>query len=229
MTRVAMVVLVGALVLALAVEAAAVPIAQRLVARAMGRCLTFEAVTIDAVRRPVLPGLLVGRARDVELVATGIELEGLRVERARIRSAQVLLPWAPFPPADPPPAALEITANERDLEAWLQARAPLGLTPVVELTPGVAAVGVAALPARVRVEVAVRDRVLRVAPVGRVPAWFASLGLDLAFEVPEDVTLDHLVVEEGRLAATLAVDAVAGVDGSRGCVGPLADRSEAPA
>ncbi len=229
MTRVAAVVVVGVLVLALAVEAAAVPVAERLVARAMGRCLTFEAVTIDAVRRPVLPRLLTGRARDVEFVATGIELEGLRVERARIRSAQVILPWAPFPPADPPPAVLEVTATERDLEAWLQAQAPLGLAPVVELTPGVAAVGVSALPARVRVEVAVRDRVLRVAPVGRVPAWFASLGLDLAFDLPDDVRLDHLVVEEGQLAATLAVDAVAGVDGSRGCAGPLADRSAVPA
>ena len=229
MTRVAAVVVVGVLVLALAVEAAAVPVAERLVARAMGRCLTFEAVTIDAVRRPVLPRLLTGRARDVEFVATGIELEGLRVERARIRSAQVILPWAPFPPADPPPAVLEVTATERDLEAWLQAQAPLGLAPVVELTPGVAAVGVSALPARVRVEVAVRDRVLRVAPVGRVPAWFASLGLDLAFDLPDDVRLDPLVVEAGQLAATLAVDAVAGVDGSRGCAGPLADRSAVPA
>lgn len=229
MTRVALVVLASVLVLALVAEAAAVPIAQRQVARAMGRCLTFESVTIDAVRRPIVPRLLVGRARDVELVATGIELEGLRVEHARIRSAQVLLPWAPFPPADPPPAALELTATERDLQAWLQARAPLGLTPLVELTPGVAAVGVAALPTRVRVEVAVRDRVLRVAPVGRVPAWFASLGLDLTFELPDDVALEDLVVEEGRLAVTLAVDALAGVDGSEDCAGPLAMASEVPA
>jgi hypothetical protein len=214
------------LVLALAVEVVAVPVAQRLVARAMGRCLTFESVAIEAVRRPVLPRLLVGRARDVELVATGIELDGLRVERARIHSPQVVLPWAPFPPAEPPPAELELTATERDLGAWLEARAPLGLAPVVELTPGVAAVGVRALPARVRMEVAVRDRILRVAPVGRVPAWFTSLGLDLSFELPDDVRLDHLVVEEGRLAATLAVDAVAGVDGSRGCTGPLVDRSQ---
>jgi hypothetical protein len=228
-TRVAALVLVGVLVLALAVEAAAVPVAQRLVARAMGRCLAVEAVTIAAVRRPVLPQLLLGRARDVELVATGLELDGLRVEAATIRSSQVLLPWAPFPPAAPPPAELELIATERDLGAWLEARAPFGLAPVVELTPGVAAVGVAALPARVRVEVAVRDRVLRVAPVGQVPAWFASLGLDLAFELPDDVRLDHLVIEEGRLAATVAVDAVAGVDGSRGCAGPLADRSGAPA
>jgi hypothetical protein len=224
-TRVVAVVVTG-LVLALAVEAMAVPVAQRLVARAMGRCLAFETVAIEAVRRPVLPRLLVGRARDVELVTTGIELDGLRVERARIRSPQVVLPWAPFPPADPPPAELELTATERDLGAWLEARAPLGLTPVVELTAGVAAVGVRALPARVRLEVAVRDRVLRVAPVGRVPAWFTALGLDLTVELPDDVRLDHLVVEEGRLAATLAVDAVAGVDGSRGCTGPLADRSQ---
>lgn len=229
MTRVAIVVLASVVVLALIAEAAAVPLARHQVARAMGRCLTFESVTIDAVRRPIVPRLLVGRAREVELVATGIELEGLRVDHARIRSAQVLLPWAPFPPADPPPAALELTATERDLQAWLQARAPLGLTPVVELTPGVAAVGVSALPTRVRVEVAVRDRVLRVAPVGRVPAWFASLGLDLAFELPDDVALEDLVVEEGRLAVTLAVDALAGVDGSDDCAGPLAIDTEVPA
>jgi hypothetical protein len=222
-------VVVGLLVLALAAEAAAVPVAERLVARAMGRCVPVESVAIDAVRRPVLPRLLLGRAHDVEFVATGIELEELRVERARITSPQVLLRWAPFPPADPPPAELELTATERDLTAWLEARAPLGLTPILELTSGVAAIGVSPLPARVRVEVAVRDRVLRVAPVGRVPAWFTSLGLDLAFELPDDVRLDHLEVEDGQLAATLAVDAVAGVDGSRGCAGPLAVRPEAPA
>jgi hypothetical protein len=222
-------VVAGLVVLALMVEAAAVPVAERLVARAMARCLTFEAVTIETVRRPVLPRLVLGRARDVELVATGIQLDGLRVEEARIDSSQVLLPWAPFPPAAAPPAELDLTVTERDLGVWLSARAPLGLSPVLELTPGVAAVGVQPLPTRVRVEVEVRDRILRVAPVGRVPTWFASLGLDLAVELPDDVRLDHLVVEQGRLAASLAVDAVAGVDGRRGCAGPLADRSEASA
>jgi hypothetical protein len=226
-TRVAVLVVAGLLALMVTLEVAAVPIAERLVTRAMERCVVVESVAIASTRRPVLPRLVVGRARDVELVATGIELEGLRVERARIRSGQVVLPWAPFPPAAPPPAELELTVTEQDLATWLEARAPLGMSPVLELTPGVAAVGVAPLPARVRLEVAVRDRIVRVAPVGRVPAWFARLGLDLAFELPDDVRLDDLVVEQGRVAATLAVDAVAGVDGSGGCAGPLADRADA--
>lgn len=211
----------GLLVVLLVAELAAVALATRFVSDALGRCLPFESVTVEHVRRPVVPRLLVGRARDVELVAEGVRFDDLRVERAHMVLPLALAPWAPYAPDDPPPAQLTLTASETDLGEWLDARAPLGIRPTLELTPGVAAIGLAPFPSRVRLAVEVTDAGLRLAPVGRLPGWFASLGLDLAIALPERLRVDALAVVEGALTTSLQVDVVAGVDGSAGCEGPL--------
>lgn len=214
-------------VVAVTVELAALPLATRAVGGALERCLTFDELEVEAIDRPVLPRLLAGRARDVEVTATGVDLDGIRVERARMELPEVGLPWAIRPPPVSE-ATLELVLAEADLQDYLADRAPFGLEPVVELTPGVAALGIEPLPARVRVEVEVRDRVLRVTPAGEVPVWFEALGMDLDVELPHDVELDRLDIRQDALLATLRVEAVASTDGSSGCPGPLGgDRPEA--
>lgn len=209
-------------VVAVVVELAALPIATRLVGGALERCLAIDDLEVETIDRPVLPRLLVGRARGVELTATGLHLDEIRVERARLELPEVGLPWAIRPPPGDE-ATLELELSERDLQEFLGERTPFGLEPVVELTPGVATLGIEPLPAGVRVEVEVRDRVLRVTPAGDVPDWFGALGLDLDLELPDDVELDRLDLRQDALLATLRVEVVPGIDGSEGCSGPLGD------
>jgi hypothetical protein len=209
------------LVVALVVEIAALPVATRLVGDALERCLPFDDVEVETIDRPVLPRLLVGRARGVELEATGLRFDEIRVERARLALPEVGLPWALRPPPEAE-ATLELELSERDVQDFLAEQAPFGLEPVVELTPGIAAIGVEPLPVRVRLSVEVRDGVLRVSPVGEVPSWFGRLGLDLAPEIPEGVELDRLDVRQDALLAVLRVEVVPGIDGTSDCTGPLA-------
>jgi len=158
----------------------------------------------------------------VELTATGLRFDEIRVERARVELPEVGLSWAIRPPPRDQ-ATLGLDLSERDLQEYVAGKTPFGLEPVVELTPGVAALGVEALPARVRVEVEVRDRVLRVTPAGEVPDWFGALGLDLDLELPDDVELDRVELRQDALSATLRVEVVPGIDGAEGCSGPLGD------
>lgn len=207
-------------VLAVAVELAALPVATRAVGGALARCLPFDDVEVTSVARPVLPRLLLGRARDVELEATGLRFDTIRVERARIELPVAALPWAIRPPP-PQEAVLELELSESDLQDVLAEQAPFGLRPVVELTPGEIALRIDPLPARVRVRLAVVDGVVRVEPVGAAPAWFDGLGLELTYDLPDDVGVDQLDVRQASLLAVLRAEVVPGVDGSAGCAGPL--------
>jgi hypothetical protein len=198
-------------VLLAVVELLALPVANRLLAGALAdRCGSSDRVEVEHIGRPAAPGLLVGRVRDLEVVMEGAWCEGIRIEHARAEVPQVVLSWAPFKPAQLPPAQVQVITTEADLTEWLAARAPLGIVPVLELSPGVAAMGVAGLPARLRVELEVTDGVVRIAPAGRMPAWFAALGLDLEFELPEDVLVRSLVVGDAEVTTRLEVEVVPG-------------------
>jgi len=207
-------------VTAVIVELAALPVATRVVGSALERCLPFDELEVETIDRPVLPRLLLGRARGVELQATGLQLDEIRVERARMELPEVGLPWAIRPPPVSE-ATLELELSASDLQAFLAEQAPFGLEPVVELTPGVARLGIESFPVQVRLAIEVRDRVLRVTPVEEAPGWFGRLGLDLSYELPDDLDLDQLEIGQDALMATLRVEVVAGIDGSPGCSGPL--------
>jgi hypothetical protein len=207
------------LVLAVVAELAALPVASRMVSDALARCVPHEGAVVEEVRRPAVPRLLVGRARDVELVVSGGRFQDLRVEEAQVHLPEVVLPWAPRQPEVLPPATMVLTTTEADLAAWLAERAPLGIAPAIELSPGVAALGIEGLPARIRLEAEVRDGTLRLAPAGRVPAWFASIGLDLEIDLPEDVRVASLAIGDGELATTVEVAVVPGLGADDDCEG----------
>lgn len=221
-------VVVGALLvmIVVVVELAALPVATRVVGGALGRCLTFDELEVRSIDRPVLPHLVLGRAREVDLEVTGLRFDELRVERARLELPEVALPWALRAPPEAE-ARLELELTETDLQDFLAEQARFGLRPVVELMPGIVAIGVEPVPAQVRLEVVVRDGVLDLSPVAEVPAWlarqFARSGLDLSLEIPDGVGLERLDVRQDRVSAVLRVDVVPGIDGSSGCTGPLGD------
>lgn len=212
----------AALVLALGllVEIAAVPVAERVLGSALGRCLPYERVEIASVARPVTPRLLVGRARDVEVEVTGLEVQGLRLDQARLQLPVALAPYAPLAP-EPPEATLEITLRDTDVEDYLATQVPFGLQPTVRFRPGQLRVGVAAV--EVTAAVRVEDGVLTLAPGGLPPAWWSRLGLEAEVTLPEDLRVDRVELRSGEATATVRVDVVAGIDGSPGCEGPLAE------
>jgi hypothetical protein len=211
-----------ALVLLVVMELAAVPLATGAVQRALDRCLPVEDVHITSVDRPVVPRLLLGRVRGAEVEARGLELDGLRVERAAIDVPLIVLPWALDDPALDE-ATLELTLTETDLQAFLDDRSRFGLVPVLELTPGVASLGLDPVPARVELAVEVEDGTLRLTPIAPVPSWFRTLDLELSFELPPDLRLDRLQIGDEVVAVSMRVDVIAGIDGSDGCAGPLGD------
>lgn len=215
-----------AVVLLVVMELAAVPLATGAVRRALERCLPVEDARITAVDRPVVPRLLGGRVRGAQVEVRGLELDGLRVERAVIDAPLIVLPWA----LDDPPlreATLDLTLTEADLQAFLEARSRFGLVPVLELEPGVASLGVDPVPTRVELAVEVEDGVLRLTPIAPVPSWFETLDLELSFALPDDLRLDRLTIGAQQVAVSMRVDVIAGIDGSDGCAGPLGERASA--
>jgi hypothetical protein len=208
------------LVAVVVVELVALPVATRLVGDAVDRCLSFEDLEVTAIDRPVTPRLLLGRARDVEVETSGLRYEGLRIERARLDLPEVRLPWGPGAPP-PSEATLALEISESDLQEYLIDRAPLGLEPSLELTPGLIGLSVPPVPVQIQLEPEVRDGVLRLSPAGTVPAWFDALGLALAFDIPEDVEIERLEIEPQRLLALVRVTEIPGVVGSSDCADTL--------
>lgn len=208
--------------LLLVAELLAVPIAQRLIGGALERCLPYEHVSITRVDRPVVPRLLIGRATGVEMEAEGLVLAGdLRVDEASLEVPLVILPWSLGDP-DPEPATLELVLVDDDLERFLAVELPFGLRPAIELSPGVAQLGLDPFPVRVEVAVAVEDREVAIGPAGDPPEWWDRLPIPESFTLPEDLALSGLEVGDGEVTATLVVDELPGVDGARDCGGTLA-------
>lgn len=211
----------GLLVAIVATEVLGPRVAGDQIRRALERCAPVEDVEVRAIARPILPRLVAGRARDVEVVIGGLQVGDLRVEQTRVRIEQVLLPWAPGRSADDDgQAEVALVLREADLQAALAETARFGVTPVVELGAGQLAIGITALPARVEVGLEVRDGVARLRPGAPVPTWFRSLGLDLQVPLPDDVELEEVRIEPRRLEARVVVTGAPGLDGTGDC-GPL--------
>lgn len=187
-------------------------IATRVVAdRAAGR-VVFDELEVTSVGRPATPGLLLGRLHDVELVGRGIVVEDLRIDHASAAADEVFLPWGSGA-GQPVELTARLTIVEPDLRDALAERVPGPIDPVLELEPGAVALGIDPLPARLRAEVSVHDGRLRLVPAASVPAWFASLGLQLEFDLPDGLDVDHIEVEEGRMLVDLQLEIMLDGDG----------------
>ncbi len=167
----------------------------------------FEVTDVElvAVGRPAVAGLLVGRLRDVELVATDVTGGSLRMERLTVAATELDLGWGPKT-EDPPPATVRLRVTEADLRSAIEARLPVDVRLVLELSPGTATLGVEPIPVQLEVEAEVSDGVLRIAPAGRLPAWFASVGLDFEVPLPQELSIESVRLEDGAAVAELRAD-----------------------
>jgi hypothetical protein len=180
-------------------------VAVRALERNLGPCLSAERLEITRLSRPVLPQVLLGRVRDAEVVATGIGLEQLRVERVVIAVPEASLPWRLTAP-DQPPATVTAVVTAADARASLTEVLPFGLTPTLRFVGGEVAVGVPGVALEARfVPVVAPDRVALVPAVGP-PAWWVALGLSLGVDLPPGVSVTRVDVGEDRVEARAEVD-----------------------
>lgn len=204
----------GLVLLVLVVAELAAPwLAQRALHRALAPCVVAEELEITDLTRPLVPQLVLGRARDVEVVATGVRFGDLRVDHVSVALPVVALPWG-FGAADPvPPARVEARITATDARAQLWALTPFGLRPTLRFEGGEVVIGAPGLGLDARfVPTVAPDRVALVPALG-APSWWTSLGLALAVELPDGVRIDRIDVGEGlvRISGAVAVDA----DGDR--------------
>lgn len=204
MTR-PVVIVAGVLALLVVAELLAPALAVRALERNLGPCLTAERLEVRRLSRPVLPQVLLGRVRDAEVVATGLELEQLRVEQVVLIVPEASLPWRLTAP-ELPPARVTAVVTAGDARASLTEVLPLGLSPTLRFVGGEVAVGVPGFGLEARfVPVVGPERVALVPAIGP-PAWWVSLGLSLGVDLPPGVTVTRVDVGEDRIEARAEVD-----------------------
>ena len=194
--------LAGVLVLVLLVAELAAPrIAERALLRTLGPCVVAEDVSITELSRPVLPQLVTGRARAAEVVATGVVLGELRVERVEATLTRFDLPWGLSPGEQDPPIEVTAEVTAPDARELLHAITPFGLRPTLELTAGEVVIGAPGLGLDARfVPVISPDEVALVPALGP-PEWWTALGLALRTELPDGVSVLRIDVGEDRVLA----------------------------
>lgn len=224
MTRRRWVVAAGlVLALLLVAELAAPSLAQRALHRALSPCVVAEEVAITELSRPLLPQILVGRVRDVEVVATGVHLGELRVEEVSVALPVVALPWRLGGVEALPPARVQARITAADARAQLWAVTPFGLQPTLALEDGEVVIGAPGLGLDARFVPTVAPELVALVPAFGPPSWWTSLGVALVVELPDGVRIDRIDVDQGliRITGSVALDSVdAGTGGT--CEEPIA-------
>lgn len=236
MRRALLVVAAVLVALLLVVEVAAVPVTTRVLAGFLTRCgFGYETVEVTSVGRPLVPRLLLGRARDVEVHATGLTAGDLRVVDARLRVPDAVLPWAPFPP-DAAPVDLDVVVTEDDLEQAARERAPLGIPVTVDLAAGsgdgagtesgdvigVVEVGADGVPLTVEVAVELDDDgTVRLRPVAGDAGLLDRLGVAAEIPPADLARVTALAITDGQVAGTIRITVVPGAADEPLCEEPI--------
>lgn len=187
-------------------ELAAPTLAQRALLQALGPCVQAEDVTITELSRPVLPQLVTGRARDTEVVATGVVLGELRVERVQAAVTRLDLPWGLLPAeGQAPPITVTAVITAPDARALLHELVPFGLEPTLRFAGGEVVVGAPGIGLDARFVPVVAPEEVALVPAVGAPQWWTALGLALRVEMPEGVTVTDIDVAEGRVRARAQV------------------------
>lgn len=194
--------LAGVLVLVLLVAELVAPrLAERALLRTLGPCVVAEEVAITGLSRPLLPQLVTGRARRAEVVATGVVLGELRVERVEAALTRLDLPWGLTPGEPDPPIEVTAEVTAADARALLHAITPFGLRPTLELRAGEVVIGAPGLGLDARFVPVIRPDEVALVPALGPPEWWTALGLALRTELPGGVTVESIDVGEDRVLA----------------------------
>lgn len=200
-------------------EILAVPLATRVIGAVAARCATYESLTVTSVARPVVPWLLLGRARGVELRATDVVVDELWLSEVELHLPRAALPWA-LGARDPARGTLAVGVHEGDLQRTVRAALPLELPVDVQVRPGVATVDLPWSPVAVDLEVEVDpDGTVRLRPL-RGGELLERLGIVRRFPPREGLRITSVWIEDDHVRGTADVAVVPG--GVDGCGPPLA-------
>jgi hypothetical protein len=211
-------VVVGAVALLLvALELLAAPLATRAVDRALTRCVAYDELELTRIGRPVLPRLLLGRARDVELRAEGLRVEPLRVEEVTLAVPRVVLPWAAGAGDEPVAGDLRLRILERDLEVAVRELLPVAVPVGVALERDLVRLSAPLLPVALELRVeAEPDGAVRLTP-SRGGELLDRLGLAPRLAPTASVRVTEVVVDRGEVSGEVALAEVPGFGGGEGC------------
>lgn len=211
----------GLIALLVVLELAAVPVATAVIGRVVARCVDYASFEVAAVDRPVVPRLLLGRARGVELRATDLAAGPFRVAEAQLHLPEAVLPWAVGGDDEVATATLTVRAEEAAVEDALAEVVPFGVPIEVELHDGFATLGSPVLPFDLDVEARVDDDgTVRLRPV-RGGELLERIGIAASYDASATARMTALDVGEGELRAAAAFEVVPGVGGGGACEEPL--------
>lgn len=182
-------------------ELAATSLATRAARDAVEEYAEVEHLEVTSLARPASLGLLRGEARDVQVTATGVRAGDLRIDRvdARIPVASVGFGTE----LETLTAAGDARLLEEDLERYLVARAPDLAAPTFAVTEEGVEIGDERVPftlvASVRID---EDGNLVLLPSIGDPRLWSSLGLELGLEVPRELELLALDLQNGAVVVT---------------------------
>jgi hypothetical protein len=216
-SRRAAVVLGAVALLLVTLELLAVPLATRAVDRALTRCVAYDELELTRIDRPVLPRLLLGRARDVELRAEGLRVEPLRVEEVTLAVPRVFLPWAAGAGDEPVAGDLRLRVLERDLEVAVRELLPVAVPVEVALERDLVRLSAPLLPVALELRVeAEPDGAVRLTP-SRGGALLDRLGLAPRLGPTAAVRVTEVVIDRGEVHGEVALAEVPGFGGGEGC------------
>lgn len=221
MTRTVVAVLGALAALLVLAELVAVPVASRLLSDAAARCVRHDSFAVTEVDRPVVPRLLIGRARGVEAEASGVQVGELRIDRVAVALPEVTLPWAP---GEPQVLRGEVRAalTEDDLTAFVRSLTPVPLPVSVELDDDVARIGAAGVPLTVDLTLTVAaDGTVQLSPVAGDVDLLEQLGLRLTLDPGEQVDITELQAAAGQLEGVADLSVVPGLSDGTTCDEPL--------
>ncbi len=212
----------GVLVVLVALELAAVPIATRVLGRVVAQCVAFGSLEVTDVDRPVLPRLLVGRARGVELRATDLVAGPYRIAEAELRLPEAVLPWAIGADGEVATASLDVRADEAAVEDALREVVPFDLPVELTLREDVAEIASPLLPFDLRIRVSVdEDGMVRLTPA-RGGQVLERLGLAPGYRPDDAVHVTAVEIDRAELRGSVDLEVVPGVGGGGACEEPLA-------
>lgn len=182
-------------------ELAATSLATRAARDAVEEYADVQQLEVTSLARPASLGVLQGEARDVRVTATGVRVGDLRIDRvdARIPVASVGF--------GAEPETLTVVGDarvlEEDLERYLVARAPDLAAPTFAVTEDGVEIGDERVPftlgAAVRID---GDGNLVLLPTIGDPRLWSSLGLELELEVPRELELQALDLQNGAVVVS---------------------------
>lgn len=184
------------LVVVIAAEMAARPIAARVTAEAVEQYGGAERVEVVSLARPAVFDVVRGRLRDVQVQLGGVMVGELRVDEIRLIVAHVDGLFSTARIAAP----VDVTAvvTEGDVTAWMAQRAPGFLRPTLRIADGEVVVSDERVPFDLRLAVELHDGEIRLTPGdGDRRLWdVLDISFDIAFVEMFDVR--SLVLADGQ-------------------------------